>query len=290
MAIVLLASGVIAGTALWPIYRRLQDKGARFAQTFCVGGLTGLVVCSLVAWSSGQALWAAPRSLAAGFIGGALAVGALVVTMRCLRSGPIASTTIVNNLGLFWPVAIDGLALRPRALSYCVVAGLAGTVATFVLLGRRRSAGTEEQVAVRAGPSAVPWMILLWGLSGMCMSAQAVGTFLEPGRSSAYMWGSSLAMVVLLARPWRWGASHWHPRRDEVLTGILWGLFYTLGPVMFLQALVVLPAAVVYPVAVAGPAVLMVPIGALIYKQPMGIYGLTAAMLGICSMVAIALG
>ena len=49
-------------------------------------------------------------------------------------------------------------------------------------------------------------------------------------------------------------------------------------------------AAVVYPVAVAGPAVLMVPIGALIYRQPMGKYGLIGALLGICSILAIALG
>ena len=290
MAILLLAGGVIAGTTLWPIYRRLQIKEGRFAQTFCVGGLTGLVVCSLVAWWSGQELSAAPKSLAAGLVGGSLAVGALVVTMRCLRLGPIASTTIVNNLGLFWPLAFDGLLLRPRILSYCVIAGLVGTVVTFVLLGRRRLSGTEEQAAVRVSPVAVPWMILLWGLSGMCMSAQTVGTFLEPGQSSTYMWGSSLAMVALLARPWRWGAPHWYPYREEVLIGVLWGLFYTLGPVMFLQALVVLPAAMVYPVAVAGPAVLMVPIGALIYQQPMGRYGLIGAMLGICSILAIAFG
>ncbi len=187
-------------------------------------------------------------------------------------------------------VAFDGLLLRPGTLSYCVIADLVGTVVTFVLLGRKRLAGTEEQAAVRVSPVTVPWMILLWGLSGMCMSAQAVGTFLEPGQSSAYMWGSSLAMVVLLARPWRWGASHWSPYREEVLIGVLWGLFYALGPVMFLQALVELPAAVVYPLAVAGPAVLMVPIGALIYQQPMGKYGLIGTLLGICSILAIAFG
>lgn len=286
MTAMFLAIGVIAGTALWPLYRRAQTDRARVPQTFFVAGLAGLVLCTLAGWISGQHVVAAEKAFGFGLLGGAFAVAAILVTVRCLRMGSIASTAVVNNLGLFWPVAVDSLLLRPKGLSLIAISGLVGMAATFVLLGYRAGGGSSSDASL----SFLPWLLLLWCLSGMCMSAQAVATFVEPGKATAYMYGSSLTMAGLLAMPWQWPTSRWRPRSSEVVVGAAWGLFYTLGPLMFLQALISLPAVVVYPVAVAGPAVLISLIGPLVYRERLGRYGVAGVSLGIVSLVALAVG
>jgi drug/metabolite transporter (DMT)-like permease len=286
----LVGLAVAGSTLMWPVNRwvlaaprtpsaRLGDRrGGPEVYGFWIG-VFGASVAAVASVAAGQRLDLGLVWLWGSLVGVCFGFGYCIALMRCIATGPLGPSAVVNNMGLLWPVLLGAMWIAPHALGAASWAGLGLVVGGLVMFGFSRSGGATRAASLRWAL----WALATWVAAGVSMSAQLVASVRAPEApfplACAYLATAAvflLPFVVVGRRPLF--------ARREMLAGAANGSLQVLSVSCMLVALRTLKPEVVYPFSVGLPVVLALLLGAVVYREridPLGWIGSAFGVIGL---------
>jgi drug/metabolite transporter (DMT)-like permease len=294
----LVGLSVAASTLMWPVNRWVLSAPRPSGDRKTAGGVpevygfwigtSGAAVAAVLSLLTGQRLDIGVVWILGAVVGLAFAVGYCIALMRCLATGPLGPSAVVNNMGLLWPVVLGAVWIQPHRLGVLSWLGLGLVVAGLVAFGFSRPTPREGVTAPARGASLRwgMWALLTWVAAGVSMSTQLAASVRAPEAplpmACAYLASAAVFLLPIVLVGRRRLAS---PR--EMAAGAANGTLQVIAVSSMLVALRTLGAEVVYPFAVGLPVVLTLLLGTVVYRERVDRAGWIASALGVVGLVAL---
>ena len=263
MEYIVFAALVFLSTVIWPVNRWVVRNGGRTVGVGIVISITVAVLATIIALCTGNSVIhpiATPLGVVMGF---AYSIGFCVLIFECLRIGPAGLTTVANNMGILAVIATEMIFFSAKPPTITTFIGLLLIICALIVLSTGRD--LRESISKR-------WLVLVI-LGWLCACVSMVSQFLTSQLASASeVWayvlsGYFVSFLVLTA-------IHIYKKAEkinkvEIVGGITTALIsICIFPLNFylLNELKV-PGAVVFPVTLSLPIVVMLIIGAVVYRE-----------------------
>ena len=289
MDTVLVGIAVLCSTLMWPVNRwALADRGRPEVYGFWIGAF-GAAVAAAASIATGQRLDIGVVWLLGAVIGVSFGFGYCIALMRCLATGPLGPSAVVNNMGMLWPVVLGALWIDPLPLGIVSWLGLGLVVAGLVCFGFSRppgSGGDKVTETRRASLRWAFWALLTFLCAGLSMSTQLVVSRRAPEAplplACAYL-ATAAAFLLPIGLVGR--RRLLAPR--QMAAGAANGLMQVLAVSCMLVALRTLGPEVVFPFSVGLPVILALLLGAVVYHERIDRAGWAGSVLGVVGLLLI---
>lgn len=282
-----LVAAVLVNLLPWILNRRVVTGGVDQVKVGTVLSLTVVAVSVFGFFLTGEQGFA-PVSVALGILQGiCFAIGYCILILQALEIGPIALTTLFNNMGLLGPIVVGMLFFsEPVKSPVLTVLGFVLVLATMILTSLasgKKQTGGAHQVTRR-------WFVMVffgWIFSSFSIAAQYVNSQLAPDCVYSYMivaYGT--AALILIGYGLR--RKNGKPARADLKGGLVLGLAQTLNMVVTFAVLARVPYIVYYPVSIASPIFCVMLLGHFLYKDKMDKADWLSTVLGLVGIVLLA--
>jgi len=287
MYVLWLVAAVLVNLLPWILNRRVVTGGVDQVKVGTILSFTVVAVSVLCLFLTGEQGFA-PISIALGIVQGiCFAIGYCVLILQALEIGPIALTTLFNNMGLLGPIVVGMLFFSEPVKSPLLTAlGFVLVLTTMILTSLasgKKQTGDGHQVSRR-------WFVMVflgWIFSSFSIAAQYVNSQVAPDCVYSYLivaYGT--ATLILIA----YGLirKNWKPSRADCKGGLVLGLAQTINMVVTFAVLARVPYIVYYPVSIASPIFCVMLLGHFLYKDKMDKTAWLSTVLGLAGIVLLA--
>lgn len=283
MGMLYVGLSVVSSTLMWPVNRWAGRSGADTEAFGFWIGLWAALISGVATVITGQRLDLPVLWGLGALVGVSFGFGYCIALMRCLATGPLGPSAVMNNMGMLWPVVVGAAWLAPHRMAPVAWVGLALVVASLGLYGLSRPTGSDAR---KASLRWAAWGVVAWVCAGVSMTAQLAASIWAPGQSFALVFTSLSSTAVFLLVYTR---VRGRPlvRRRLVAAGAMQGVLQVVSVSTVQLALQTLHAELVYPFAIGLPIVLALLMGRLFYRERIDAVGWVASVLGVAGLVAL---
>lgn len=261
-----LSAATACATLFWLVARwSLRSPDGR-VDLLGFWAMPSAIVVSLIVWTSSDQPLFQPQPVVGGTINGALAGVAQILSMTCVKIGPIGPTATVGNLAFVWPVAVVLASAGLSSLNVFVGPGLALLAIGLLVLGWQTRG---EPAATAGGRRMSPlWFALALGAfftTGAGQITQMTNAATAPENPGAFMLFTNVLVALVMFVAVQFSGEFRVGR--EIAGGLVQGLLGNSCLFLTLRSLALLKPHLVFPVLTATPIVVTLIVGWLFYNE-----------------------